>query len=303
MPKIKYNFDNGYDNLSKVSVPLKILDFTFTETTSTYANFTPVHFVPDFYNSAPSIRDSNYFFDFGDGTKSDAFTATHIYKYPGEYKVTLVVSDSGDNIFRSSDERIVSVRNLIPDSIYLNYLSASNVEQNYSSLSIDPIYVTRYNSVSLSQLLSSDKFKIDLSVQDNRVPLVTEDMYKKDRNFHLKGNCFFANTRGKNFKVIDSVETTSVNLYAGVSGSEIIIKPNDPDDISNVFVGTSGFGTFYYYEDILEFGVDSGINTIFIDSPAPPTPSPTPSSEVIVLVDSDDDFVVDDSENNIEIDE
>lgn len=265
MPKIKYNFDNDYDNLSKISVPIKILDFTFSETTSTYANFTPVQFVPDFTNSDPTVRDSNYFFDFGDGTKSDAFTASHIYKHPGEYKVTLVVSDSGDNIFKSSDEKIVSVRNIIPDSIYLNYFKSTDIEQNYSSLSIDPIYVTRYNSVSLSQLLSGENFKVDLSIQDNRVPLVTEDMYMKDKNFHLKGNCFFANTRGKGFKVIDSVETSSVNLYAGISGSEIIIKTETPDVISNVFIGTSGFGTFYYYEDILEFDADSGVNTIFID--------------------------------------
>ena len=266
MSNLKYNFDNGYNNLSKISAPVKILDYNFSEALSSYANFTPIYAVPDFTNSDPTIKDSNYFFDFGDGTKSDAFTASHVYKEPGEYKVTLIVTDSNDNIFRSSDEKIIKVKNLIPDSIYLNYLHPTNVEQFYSSLSVDPIYATRFNSISLSQLLSSDGFKVDLSIQDNRVPLVTEEIYNKDKNFHLKGNCFFANTRGKKFKVVDSVQTTSVNIFAGISGSEIILSPDIPNDIANTFVGTSGFGTFYYYEDILEFDEDSNVNSIFIEN-------------------------------------
>ena len=86
MSNLKYNFDNGYNNLSKISAPVKILDYNFSEALSSYANFTPIYAVPDFTNSDPTIKDSNYFFDFGDGTKSDAFTASHVYKEPGEYK-------------------------------------------------------------------------------------------------------------------------------------------------------------------------------------------------------------------------
>ena len=28
MPDIKYNFDKGYDNLSKISVPITVLDYS-----------------------------------------------------------------------------------------------------------------------------------------------------------------------------------------------------------------------------------------------------------------------------------
>jgi len=320
MPDIKYNFDKGYDNLSKISVPITVLDYSlkpFLDNVilSAYADFTPIHVAPDFLNAQSSVSDNNYFIDFGDGTKSTELTASHTYKYPGSYNLTLVVTDSGNNIFRSSDNKTIEVTNIIPDSIFLNYLSAADVEQHYSALSVDPIYLTRYNSKSMSQLLSSDNFKVDLSVEGNRMPLITEDRYNKDRNFHLKGSSFFANTRGKDFKVIDRVETNSTNIFAGISGNEIIIRPGKADDVSNIFVGTSGFGTFYYYEDILEFDADSGVNSSFTATvgtrvdPVRATPeiisviTDTPtivddSPDVTILIDSDGNYIIDDTDGS-----
>ena len=330
MPDIKYNFDKSYDNLSKISVPIKVLDHSFRRfldnvKLSAYADFTSIKVAPDFDNADLSVSDNNYFIDFGDGTKSTELTASHTYKYPGSYNLTLVVTDSANNIFKSSDSKLVEVTNLIPDSIFLNYLSATDVEQHYSAFSVDPIFLTRYNSKSMSQLLSTNNYKIDLSVEGNRMAFVTEDQYNSNKNFHLEGCSFFANTRGKDFKVIDGVETNSVNIFAGISGGEIIIKTEKADDISNIFVGTSGFGTFYYYEDILEFDADSDINSIFINVPVDPPPFEfVPDPEIVrlppevvslpvdptsdddgrvLLVDSENEFVVDDSGDTIEINE
>ena len=258
MPDIKYNFDKGYNNIPYIDIPLKTLNLSLENTLTAHADFGSIIVTPDFNNADPSVSDNNYFVDFGDGTRSTDLTASHTYKYPGRYRLTLVVADSGNNIFKSSDEKVIEVSNLIPDNIFLNYLSSSDVEQFFSSLSVNPINVTRYNSVLMSQLLSSNNFKVDLSVEGNRMPFVTEDQYNNDKNFHLKGNSFFANNRGKDFKVIDSVETNSVNIFAGISGSKIIIESGEPNDVANTFVGTSGFGSFYYYEDTLEFDEDEG---------------------------------------------
>jgi PKD repeat protein len=263
MPDINYNFDKGYNNLSQIDVPLKTLNFTLENTLTAYADFGSIIVTPDFFNADPTVSDNNYFIDFGDGTRSTDLTASHTYKYPGRYRLTLVVADSGNNIFKSSDEKIIEVSNLIPDNIFLNFSTTTDVEQFFSSLSVNPIIVTRYNSVSMSELLSANNFKIDLSVEGNRIPLTTENQYNNDKNFHLKGNSFFANTRGKDFKVIDSVETNSVNIFAGLSGSEIVLESGEPNDVANTFVGTSGFGSFYYYEDTLEYDEDSQIDETF----------------------------------------
>ena len=263
MPDIKYNFNKGYDNIQFINVPLKTFNFSLVEATTAYADFTPLLAVPDFFNAEDSVSDNNYFFDFGDGTRSTDLTASHIYKYTGSYRLTLVVADSGNNVFKSSDEKIIEVSNLIPDNIFLNYSLSSDVEQFFSTLSVNPINLTRFNSVSMSELLSSNNFKVDLSVEGNRMPLITEDQYNNDKNFHLKGNSFFANNRGKDFKVIDSVETNSVNIFAGISGNEIIIESGECNDVASTFVGTSGFGTFYYYEDTLDFDEDIQVDETF----------------------------------------
>lgn len=317
MPDIKYNFDKGYDNLSKITAPITVFDFALkpfanNAVLTAYADFSPIYVTPDFFNAEDSVSDNNYIIDFGDGTKSTELTASHIYKYPGSYNLTLVVTDSGSNIFKSFDQKVIKVTNIIPDSIYLNYLSASDVEQYYSALSVNPIFVTRYNSKSMSQLLSSNNFKVDLSVEGNRMPLIDEDRYNGNKNFHLIGSSFFANTRGKEFKVINSVETNTTNLFAGISGSTIIIKSEQADDVASTFVGTSGFGTFYYYEDILDFDEASNVNSIFVDVPDEPTPlapvvDPVVETvncpDVTVLIDSDLEHIILDSEEKIEIHE
>jgi PKD repeat protein len=60
-------------------------------------------FLPTMYGLSvtPIIDNYRYFIDFGDGTISDALTADHYYKYPGEYEITLVAVDSATNFYRS----------------------------------------------------------------------------------------------------------------------------------------------------------------------------------------------------------
>ena len=65
--------------------------------------------------------------------------------------------------------------------------------------------------------------------------------------FNLKPGSYFITSPDKDFEVIDSVKTTSTNIYARYKGQKIILE-NKPST-SNEFVGTSGYGSFYYIEN------------------------------------------------------
>lgn len=245
MPKVKNIFSLDYNNLDTISIPFSIKNSLEVDTLSTFSGPIGVlDFIPDFQNADSVVKDNDYFFDFGDGTISAEFTASHIFDLPGDYNITLVVSDSAGNFFKSDDQKSVMVKNVVPDSLFLTY---KDINTQFRSAPSATMIVTRYNSVVSSQILSSNNYSINLSVSGNESKFFTQKEYYDNVNSQLKNGSFFMSQVNQNFIVIDSIETSSTNLYARLSGGEIVFDNNKKEN--NFFVGTSGFGTFLYYED------------------------------------------------------
>ena len=113
-----YNFNRTYEDLPPINLPLRIYNSyssgseTILQVTSAFSNsqdtllfypfFGDVSTFTDYTGvSATSFIDNyRYFIDFGDGTISNALTAEHYYKYPGEYQITLVAVDSATKFYR-----------------------------------------------------------------------------------------------------------------------------------------------------------------------------------------------------------
>ena len=74
-------------------------EFNFTEVTAAFAPSQPANgcapFPLSFNNTSTSNASTNYFWDFGDGNTSVSQNPSHTYLNPGNYTVTLIVSDSG----------------------------------------------------------------------------------------------------------------------------------------------------------------------------------------------------------------
>ena len=241
----EYIFNLDYDVLDSINIPFSAVNIAGVDTNSTYSGaIGALTFNIDFNNADTVVSDIDYFIDFGDGTISRDFSATHIYDIPGDYKVTLVVSDSANNLFKSDDSRFISVRNVIPDVLQLTF---SGDGTQFRSAPTAPMIVTRYNSVETSKILSANDYSINLSVSGNESDLFTEDTYYKTGNIQLKRGSFFMDKIGTDFNVIDSIKTSSNNIYAKLDGGSLVFNGNKEAD--NYFVGTSGFATFFYYED------------------------------------------------------
>ncbi len=263
MPKVKYNFLNDYSNLPRFDVNFTVKNLiTRTEVvTATYSGstqdiaadaftgeFGKLLIEPDFENADRLISDNNYFFDLGDGTISSGLSTTHIYDVPGEYNITFFVTDSAGNFFKSLTEKNIKVVDIIPDDIKLTFDSLSS--QNLSEPNA-LINVTRYNSIVSSQRLSADGFSVNLSVSGNKNPLVVADEYLKDNNLQYKKRSYFIKDKGLNFEVIDSVDTSNTNIFAvGQKVGDLLNLTISKNKLPNsFFIGSSGTGTFRYYED------------------------------------------------------
>lgn len=85
--------NSGYD------VTCFKFEFNFADVTAAFAPNQPANgcapYPVTFNNSSTANTTTNYFWDFGDGNTSTAQSPNHTYLNPGNYTVTLIVSDSG----------------------------------------------------------------------------------------------------------------------------------------------------------------------------------------------------------------
>jgi hypothetical protein len=253
MSNISYNFLNSYENLSVVSVPLCVVNYTLQNIVTCFCgDIDTVFCYPDFTNLPQQlsfIENWGYYIDMGDGTILSGLTAAHNYKVPGTYNITLVVSSSSTNFYKSTNVVKIEAYNIIPDYITLTYLSGNNI---LSSSIQNEILVTRYNSFQTYQSLSADGYTINLSVSGNRSKLQIPSTYESDQNSHLK--LFSAFTETTAFAPITYLKTTTDKIFAQINPltNNIQILSNESAGTRGVptfFVGTSGTGRFRYYED------------------------------------------------------
>ena len=223
-----------------------------------------IQFYPDFTNTNPDglaatpfVDSYRYFFDFGDGTTSSDLTATHFYTTPGRYTVTLVCVDSASNFYKSTSFATICAVNVIPDSIFMSYKNGTTTDQPANSALAskfqNPISVTRFNSYqTFPSVSATGGYTIRLSVSGNQSNIMKSKEYYSDPNAHLRKFAAFAQEIDGKLTIVDTLSTTTTKIY----GTRQKISPALPDyflstfeTIGSIFLGTSGTGEFFYYED------------------------------------------------------
>jgi hypothetical protein len=260
-----YNFDRDYSSLPPINLPIRVVDPATRESKwgglSAIPGFANEQYTfkifPDFYGtdlngiSASPLADSyRYFIDLGDGTISTDLTAYHYYKYPGDYRVTLVAVDSAANFYSVVTRPTISISNAIPDKLFLTYQEGSSALN--SSLK-NPIILTRFNSYQSWPAVSADGgYSINLSVSGNKSKATTNTDYYSDINAHLKLFSGFVQIEDDGEGLVtDSVKTSNSFIYGKLntaSSTPPYFLYNEYQD-GTIFLGTSGSTSFYYYED------------------------------------------------------
>ena len=284
---IFYNFSRSYDELPPMNVPVRVVEPQFglslwggISAIPAFSNeLWMLKIYPDFANTAPNgiaatpiVDNYRYFLDLGDGTVTTDLTAEHYYKYPGEYTVTLVVVDSATNFYKGLQQPVIKVNDVISDTIFLSYNTTSDDvdtdgdgvadvdggKVTAQSTFQNPLRLTRYNSYQTYPSLSSTGYSINLTVSGNRSELVSPSGYYSDSEAHLKKYAAFVQMQedGQGL-VVDKITTTNDKMYGqlnviaetidGEPAPAYFLSPRKQSN--NIFVGTSGVGTFYYYED------------------------------------------------------
>ncbi len=248
-----YSFNKDYSSLSSIYIPFDIYNRNFNKilgtsnTVSSSALYTGdmggIYAVPNFLSADSSVSDTDFFVDFGDGTIiENNLSAFHVYEAAGNYQLTLVVANSAGHFFRSLESFNVSVKDPVPDKIFIS----KDSDKQYESESTIKFYLTRFNSLKTSQELSANDYRIKLSVNGNNSPLENESNYLNNENFQYQNKSFFFTTPDNNFEVINNLKTNNTPIYGKMVSEDLVLTTLSAED--NVLVGTSGFSVFRYFE-------------------------------------------------------
>lgn len=229
-----------------------VRDYTGSTNKESYTlSITPFSFQPILDNSSDIWSDKKVVWDFGDSTISEDITATHWYKMPGVYDVTMYLYDKNGEAYIDSYTDSVTAHNYISDSFAL---TSCGTFINQASHIENPFTIIRYNSWQSYHSLSSTGYTFHLFASGSNAPLIDLETYNKDKFGHLKPYAKFIEgnwnelTQSIEYTPVDKVIIDSTEIYGVLSGNSIQLCTSDT--ANSVLLGTSGSKTLYFVDDL-----------------------------------------------------
>jgi len=246
-------------NKNYAYVYFDVLDYTNTNILTTYAlDITPLTFAPNYTNVA--LLSANTFlsnklvlWDFGDGTTSTELTATHTYRTPGQYTVSLIVYDNQGSSYSSTYRPTINVYNVVEDD--LKFQPENILIQNVQAGKFtDSIIIERTNSYQAYNTLSANKFTINLYVSGSNSKYMDIDLLDKDKWSHLRPlSRFYIKEKFGNTESLtltNRLTTIDTDIYVRINDNKL--QRCNKTDSGSIFAGTTGYAEFYYLDDTVK---------------------------------------------------
>lgn len=192
--------------------------------------------------------------DFGDGTTDTGFTVSKHYKYPGEYEVSIIITDQNGVTHRNRAKQKIKVSNYIPDALmwYTPTIAATGgglPERCLCGQPSNDLTLYRYNSWQSWDVVSGDGgYYINLYSQGSRSRPLTRQQYIDNPDSHFTPCWRFIKDKTSTIP-LERVQTdTNQHVFVKLrpDGTLIHTSETDPDC---TFAGTSGYTTVNYLDD------------------------------------------------------
>lgn len=228
-------------------VNLTISNYTNTQVASTYTlDITPLTFVAELSSNNLFLSDKKGFWDFGDGSVSDALSAKHVFKWPGLYNVTFYAYTSAGNAVPACTTFQVSAYNYIGNFLRTSYLGEDQITSYNAGRPTDDLILTRYNSWHSYPALSAEGYTVSFYASGSNSDYLDLEQYSKDPWAHLNAYFFFVKKQTNQFEILSSAKTSMDPIYVYLSDNQIKESSNYVE--GSVFAGTSGTVTLNYVD-------------------------------------------------------
>ena len=227
-----------------------VLDYKNDQVTTTYnLPITPLTFkvrIPNTDQRATPLNESKVTFDFGDGTFAYNLTSTHVFEYPGQYTVRMVLRDCNNNAILASYSTDVTIQDYITNTFTTTW-SGSELSANPASLSLSAGEFSQPITINSQTPFYQDFQDIFFSVSgswDNYFNL-DDNRFNDLKTYWSFYNKEYINTLSAyEYVPIQKVSLSSSNIYAQLSGGSIVTCLSS--SLSSVLVGSSGLDVIYF---------------------------------------------------------
>lgn len=209
-------------------------------------DITPLKFkarIPNNESRDVPLNDQKATFDFGDGTFASNLTSTHVFEYPGQYTVRMILRDCDNNAILASYSDTVTIHDYIINTFTVD-LKTTNLNLSASEFST-PITIT-------SKTPFYQDFQ-NIYYSTSGCPYHNFFNLSKDAYNHLKSyfsiyeKNYITALSGWEYVELDKITLSSANIYAKLStnGTETVIVNGLSSSLSSVHVGASGLKEIY----------------------------------------------------------
>ena len=232
-----------------------VIDYKGEAKLSSYnLDITPLTFkarIPEDDSREIPLNDQKVTFDFGDGTFGNNISSTHVYQYPGEYTVRMVIRDCKNNSVLASYSDSVHIKDYITNTFSLSmppgdiaaskpalFLSAGEISGPITVTSLTPFY---QDFQDLYYSVSGSEYKNYFNLTKNKFNSLKKYFSIYERNYLPTLSSF-------EFVEIDKISLSSVDLYARLTTDGALV-PGLSTSLSSVYVGSSGSKEIYVKAD------------------------------------------------------
>ena len=233
-----------------------VMDFRGESKLSSYnLEITPLTFkarIPTNEFDEPALNNKKVEFDFGDGTFGDQLTSRHVYEFPGQYNVRMIIRDCANNAILASYSTDVEIIDYITNTFSVTgnigtmpeaiTLSAGEFSNALTIESFSPFY----------QDFQDIYFTVSACDSENYFNLYPDinNKLKKYNSFYERN--YLHVLSAVEYVEIDKIALTSANIYAqlSVDGDGITQIQNClSSGLSSQLVGASGDKVVYFKTD------------------------------------------------------
>ena len=230
-------------------------------------SITPLTFKAKIPSETPFKADafdlSTATFDFGDGTITTGATATHVYEYPGRYKVKVILRDNNNNAIFTSASADVDIYDYITNTFSIEFAGTSsgadgggrNGKGRLSNLSLsagqfsDPL--SAYAQTPFYQDFQNLNFKLSGCVYDNYFNLDPSKFNHLKNYFSFYKKDSLPTLSGCEYVEIKKITLSASDMYVRLSSfgtdlSAVKIVTSDSSHPDSIVVGSSGQENIYF---------------------------------------------------------
>lgn len=220
--------------------------------------------------SYDNFSSTQVLWDFGDGSLSTELSAVHWYNAPGKYKISLTVFDKDLNAIKSEYNTDINVYNYVPtelpftntnnnqsygDLIYVEPLtSANNLTEDGKLIYFNNPYfefnIHRFNTWQSYNVLSSIGYDIQLNVEGNNAPLISQVEYNSNAYSHLLCTSRFIDGDSDTISEIVHFDNNNAEVYVEWNSNTSTFEVVSNKTTNSALAGTYQKKHIKYIDDI-----------------------------------------------------